>query len=186
MPYLLALQDKAKDFYTRFPKDAHATDARKQEFEVTGAAVQLGATNQQARLDAEEKSLLSDPALTETDRFRIRNSDVERAASAKDSQGEAAVMAEYEKGIRMLQKEFPNRQEPMEMLLQVARASDPANARPLLQEIAASSAPDRRQRRGQRRVKKTGCRRQAGGFAVYSRRWARGRYNQAQGQGCAD
>src|SRR5665213_2877364 len=51
MPYALALMDKAKDFYTRFPKDSHALEARKQELEMTGVAVTLGATNQQARLD---------------------------------------------------------------------------------------------------------------------------------------
>jgi thiol-disulfide isomerase/thioredoxin len=143
MPFALALQDKSKDFYTRFPKDAHALDARKREFEATTMALELGAADQQVRLDAEEKSLLSDPTLSENDRFRIRQSDIERVASAKESEGEAAVMEQFEKGIRTLQKEFPNRPETMQMLLQVAQRSDPSKARPLLQEIAASSAPDR-------------------------------------------
>jgi thiol-disulfide isomerase/thioredoxin len=142
MPYLLALEDKAKDFYARFPKDAHALDARKQEFEVAALALQLGATNQQARLDAAEKSLLSDPALTENDRFGIRRTDIDRAAEAKQSEGQAAAIAEYEKGVRALQKEFPNRPEVMQMLIQVARGSDPSKARLLLQEIASSTAPD--------------------------------------------
>ncbi len=142
MPFVLALQDKANDFYTRFPKDTHALDARRQEFEITSVALQLGATNQQARLDAEEKMILSDPALTENDRFGLRKSDVERAAAAKESQGEAASLAEYEKGIRALQKEFPKNPEPLEMLMQVARGSEASKARPLLQEIAASTAPD--------------------------------------------
>jgi thiol-disulfide isomerase/thioredoxin len=142
-PYVLALEDKAKDFYTRFPKDSHALDARKQEFQLTTVALtQFGVTNQQARLDTEEKSLLSDPALTENDRFGIRQNDIERAADAKESEGEAAVMAEYEKGIRVLQKEFPKHPEVMQMLLQVASGSDPDKARPLLQEIAASAASD--------------------------------------------
>jgi thiol-disulfide isomerase/thioredoxin len=142
MPYLMALEDKAKDFYTRFPKDAHALDARKQEFEVSALALQLGATNQQARLDAAEKSMLSDPALTENDRFGLRKSDIERAAEAKQSEGQDAAMAEYEKGVRVLQKEFPNQPEIMQMLMQAARGSDPSKARPLLQEIANSTAPD--------------------------------------------
>jgi thiol-disulfide isomerase/thioredoxin len=142
MPYLLALEDKAKDFYAKFPKDPHALDARKQEFEVTALAVQLGATNQQARLDAVEKSLLSDPALTETDRFGLRKSDIERATEAKHSEGSAAEMAEFEKGVRALQKEFPNQPQIMQMLMQIARGSEPSKARPLLQEIAGSTAPD--------------------------------------------
>jgi hypothetical protein len=76
MPFALALMDKAKDYYTRFPKDSHALEARKQEMEMTGVAVSLGATNQQARLEAAEKILLTDPALTEDDRFSIRQSDI--------------------------------------------------------------------------------------------------------------
>ncbi len=141
MPYLLALEDKAKDFYTRFAKDSHALDARKQEFEVTALALQLGATNQQARYDAAKKSLLSDPTLTEDDRFSLRKTDIERAAESKHSEGEAVALAEYEKGIRALQKDFPNRPEIMQMLMQVALGSEPAKARPLLREIAASTAP---------------------------------------------
>ncbi len=97
MPYVLALEDKAKDFYTRFPKDSHVLDARKQEFELTVLAVQLGATNQQARLDATEKSLLSDPALTEKDRFGIRKTDIERDAESKQSAAQAAALSRIRK-----------------------------------------------------------------------------------------
>jgi thiol-disulfide isomerase/thioredoxin len=142
MPYVLALEDKARDFYTRFPKDTHALDARKQEFQLTAMALQLGATNQQARMDAVEKSLLSDPALTEDDRFNLRKTDIERAADAKQSAGQDASLAEYEKGVRALQKEFPNRPETMQMLIEVALGSDASKARPLLQEIVNSTAPD--------------------------------------------
>jgi peroxiredoxin len=154
MPFVLALQDKANDFYTKFPKDAHALDARKQEFEITSVALQLGATNQQARLDAEEKTLLSDPALTPEDRFGLRKGDVERAAGAKESEGEAASLAEYEKGIRALQKEFPNNPGTMQMLMQVARGSDSTKARPILQEIAASTAPDELKQQATAELKK--------------------------------
>jgi thiol-disulfide isomerase/thioredoxin len=138
MPFALALMDKAKDFYTRFPADSHAGDARKQEFEMTGVAVGLGATNQQARLDSEEKILLADTNLTEDDRFSIRQSDVERAAHAKESEGEAVALAEFEKGIRALQKEFPKRPEIMQMLLEIASNTDSEKARPLFQEITNS------------------------------------------------
>jgi hypothetical protein len=61
MPYALALMDKAKDFYTRFPQDGHALEARKQELEMTGVAVSLGATNQQSRLDTAEKTCWPTP-----------------------------------------------------------------------------------------------------------------------------
>jgi thiol-disulfide isomerase/thioredoxin len=139
MPYALALMDKAQDFYTRFPKDSHALEARKQELEMTGVAVSLGATNQQARLDTAEKALLADPALSEDDRFSIRQSDMERAAQAKESESEAAAAAELEKGVRALQKEFPKRPEIMQMLLEIAGDAEGEKARALLQEVTNSA-----------------------------------------------
>ncbi len=139
MPFALALMDKAKDFYTRFPKDSHALEARKQEMEMTGVAVSLGATNEQARLEAAEKILLADPALAEDDRFSIRQSDIERAAQAKESEGDAAVNAELEKGIRALQKEFPKRPEVVQMLLEIADDAEGEKARTLLQEVTNSA-----------------------------------------------
>jgi thiol-disulfide isomerase/thioredoxin len=140
MPYALALMDKAKDFYTRFPQDGHALEARKQEMEMTGVAVSLGATNQQSRLDTAEKTLLADPALSEDDRFSIRQNDIERAAQAKESEGEAVAVAELEKGVRALQKEFPKRPELVQMLLEIAGDAESGKARALLQEITNSSA----------------------------------------------
>jgi thiol-disulfide isomerase/thioredoxin len=138
MPYVLALMDKLKDFYTRFPKDTNAGDARRQEFEMTRLAINFGASNQMARFDAEEKALLTDPTLSEDERFAIRQNDVERAAQAKESAGETAMLAEFEKGARSLQKEFPKRPEIMQMLLEVAINADPPKARPILQEITNS------------------------------------------------
>jgi hypothetical protein len=34
----IGLMDKSKDFYTRFPTNSHAAEARKQEFDMTGVA----------------------------------------------------------------------------------------------------------------------------------------------------
>ncbi len=140
LPYVLALMDKAKDFYTRFPRDTHAADARKQEFEITGVALHLGATNLQSRLEAEEKILLADTTLSEDDRFDIRQNAIERAAEAKESEGETAVLAELEKGVRVLQKEFPKRPEIMRMLLEVASNAEGEKGRVLFQEITNSAA----------------------------------------------
>ena len=140
LPYVLALVDKAKDFYTRFPTNSHAADARKEEFEMTGMAVRFGATNQQSRLDALEKVLLADPTLSEDDRFTIRQNDIERATEAKAAESDTASAAEFEKGVRALQKEFPKRPEIPQMLLDVASSSEPDKARTLLREISTNAA----------------------------------------------
>jgi peroxiredoxin len=51
-----------------------------------------------------------------------------------------AMFAEFEKGARQLQKEFPKRPEVYEMLLQVAEKSEPEKAKQIAQEIASSDA----------------------------------------------
>lgn len=142
MPYIVALEDRTKDFYTRFPKDSHALEAKMQEVDMAEIGMQLGGSNQQARLEGVEKSLLSDPTLAEKDRFSLRRGDVGRAAAARQSESEAAGLAEFEKGARDLQKEFPNQPGVFDMLLTVAVNSETDKARALLKEIAASKASD--------------------------------------------
>jgi peroxiredoxin len=71
LPYLQALMDKAKGFYTRFPKDNHAGKAKLLEFQLLLMTAQWGETGQQARLKAVEKSLLRDPAVTMLEHFQI-------------------------------------------------------------------------------------------------------------------
>ena len=142
VPYVVALEDRAKAFYTAFPADSHASEAKMQEFQFTSLAVQMGAHDQQARLDALEKNLLADPGLSDKQRFTLRENDVERAAKAKESEGETAEMAEFERGARALQKEFPKEPGAQKMLLEVANASEPGKARAILQEIAANPASE--------------------------------------------
>jgi peroxiredoxin len=71
LPYIQALADKTKDFYTRFPKDNHAGKAKLMELQLLSMTVQWGDTSRQARLKAVEKSLLSDPAMTRQEHFEI-------------------------------------------------------------------------------------------------------------------
>ena len=134
--------DKAKDFYTRFPNDPHATEAHKKEYELTLIAVQVGQTNRVARLEVIEKERLKDPTIDDDEKFEMRSQAVQRAAMAKQSEGMAAVLAEFEKGARSLLKEFPKRTEAYGMLLEVASMSQGDASRKIAQEILDSSAPD--------------------------------------------
>ena len=142
-PYAVAIADKSKDFYTRFPKNTNAIDAKLSEMGALSFVVErAGATNQQARLDAVLKAILADPNLPEDDRFDLRNEAVQKAVDSKESEGDAAMLVEFEKGTRSLQKEFPNRPEVMDMLMSLAKLSDPEKSRQMVKEIAASKAPD--------------------------------------------
>ena len=141
-PYALAIADKSKDFYTRFPKDTNAIDAKLSEMGALSFVVEkAGATNQQARLDAAYKAILADTNLPEDDRFDLRNDAVQKAVQDKESEGDTAMLAEFEKGTRALQKEFPHRPEIMDMLMSLAQLSDPEKSREMVKEIAASDAP---------------------------------------------
>ncbi len=134
--------DKARDFYTRFPNNPKAGEARKKEYELTAIAVQAGQTNRTVPLEALEAERLKDPALNEDEKFELRTQAIQRAAMSRQSEGMAAALAEFEKGIRSLQKGFPKRTEVYGMLLEVASSSEGEKARTVAQEILDSSAPE--------------------------------------------
>ncbi|MGA3180964.1 MAG: TlpA disulfide reductase family protein, partial [Verrucomicrobiota bacterium] len=74
-------------------------------------------------------------------RFEIRDNAVRRAVNAREPEGDMAMLAEFEKGARMIEKEFPKRPDFFVMLLQVAENSDPDKSRALLKEIATNDPP---------------------------------------------
>ena len=109
LPYVLAIADKCKDFYSRFPNDTNEIGARLSEFGALKFVVEeADATNQQARLDAAEKAILADPKLPEDERFEMRHLAMQKAVEAKESQGDAAQLAEFEKGIQCCRKISPS------------------------------------------------------------------------------
>jgi peroxiredoxin len=141
LPHALILANKAVDFYTRFPANTNEVSAKLMEFGIVTWAVDHGATNQQGRFDSVKQLVLSDTNLSEDDHFEIRNEDVRRSVHAKEAEGDMAMLAEFEKGTRMIQKEFPKRPDSVVMLLQLAENSDPDKSRTLLKEIATNDVP---------------------------------------------
>jgi peroxiredoxin len=139
MPYAVAVADKARDFYTRFAADTNEVDAREIELAMLSGAMDTGATNQQARYDAAEKSLLADPKLPDDERFAMRNHAVEKAVREKEAEGDAAMLGELERGARMLQKEFPKEPRVIAMLMEVAECSEPEKSRDMAREIATNA-----------------------------------------------
>jgi thiol-disulfide isomerase/thioredoxin len=135
-----AVADKARDFYTQFPKDLRAADARKRERMFLGYAADRGDTNRAARLKTLESEQMKDPNVTEDEKFELRARAVERAAGAKQGEGMEAMMAELEKGARELQKDFPKRPEVYEMLLMVAANGQGEKARAIANEIIKNDA----------------------------------------------
>ncbi|MCS7337436.1 MAG: TlpA family protein disulfide reductase [Verrucomicrobiae bacterium] len=134
--------DKARDFYTRFPDHTNAFRARQAEYGLLAAAVLTGATNQRVRLIAAGDELLKQPGLTPDDRFEIRSSQIQFIAMARDIKDRTEAAAAFEKDVRALQKEFPDRPEVWQMLGEIAQQYPPEKARPLLTEIVEGPAPD--------------------------------------------
>jgi thiol-disulfide isomerase/thioredoxin len=134
--------DKAKDFYTRFPDHPKAVEARKKEYEMISTASRLGNADVETRLAALEVEHAKDPSLTDDERFELRARAVQRAAMKKQPEGMTAVLNEFEKGARELQKEFPKRPEVYGMLLEVASNAEGDKARKLAQEVVDGPAPD--------------------------------------------
>jgi thiol-disulfide isomerase/thioredoxin len=134
-PLFMKAADLAHDFYTKYPDDKRAAQAKFFEMRALNMAERMGATNAVSRLQKLETSQLANPNATEDERLQIRFSEIQRKASAKGEVGEPGFNAELEKGIRELQKEFPKRPEPSQMLMQLASFSKPEKAKQLLEEV---------------------------------------------------
>src|SRR4051812_1170052 len=132
--------DRAKDFYTRFPNHPKVAEAHKAELNMLRMAEQLGGTNKVDRLAALEKEQLSDPKLSEKERFELRMNGLRRSVMSKRSEGPEAMLAAEEKSARELIKEFPKRDEGYQMLLEVASESDDKKGREIAKEVAQSDS----------------------------------------------
>lgn len=134
--------DLAREFYTRYPNDPRAADARRLEFDMLGIAVQLGKTDAREKLEQLEQQRLNDPSLDVEERYELRVRAAQRAAMSKEAEGDVAVMAEFERQLRQLLKDFPGQKQTWEMLLGLAGNLEDDKARALVTEIAASDADE--------------------------------------------
>jgi thiol-disulfide isomerase/thioredoxin len=138
--------DQARDFYERFPDHPRAFRARVLEGELLAIAVYLGDRKASTRLDSVKQSLWTDPKLDEDYRFRIRSAGVQRVAYYLQFAGYMVDLADLERDIRELRREYPNRPEPYELLHVLATNRffedqiDPA--RVVAEELAKSPAPE--------------------------------------------
>jgi hypothetical protein len=71
LPYVAALADKSKDYYTRFPTDSHAADAKLDELKYLSLSVGWGEKSLQTRKDTVQEKLLKDPTVPSETHFAI-------------------------------------------------------------------------------------------------------------------
>jgi len=137
--------DKAKDFFSQYPGDERALQARLEEYAYLVDAFQVGSTSHVARLDGAEKKLLGDSSVPEEIRLQIRVNSLERAAASRRTEGFLAVLDTYEKEAWKLQDEFPQRPEGYSMLMKIAQLwlsnDQPERARAVASHVASHSEP---------------------------------------------
>jgi thiol-disulfide isomerase/thioredoxin len=151
---------KAQEFYTNFPKDNRADEAREQERFLLAAALQLGNTNVVTRLQSLEEARLKDPNLSEEERLQLRMQQLQRSVMERGNGSGAKDIAALEKDVRALQKEFSKRPELNGLLLVVAEAwlsnNEREKAGVLAKEVAETSSDTDAQQAGQALLKKIG------------------------------
>lgn len=134
--------EKERDFYTRFPNDARVPEAKSREKEMLGKAERLGNVKARVRLDEIDDARLKASSTPENECFEIRLARLQRETRHQMTNGMDTALDVYAQGARQLNKDFPNREEPYEMLLAVAMKSSDEKARVLAREIVEGNAPE--------------------------------------------
>ena len=137
--FAVSVADKAKDYLTKFPQDAHAADARRMELSLLQTAQRLGNTNVTERLAKLEKDRLNDPNTPTEEKVMMRAQQIQRDAMKNPE----TFNAEFQKGARALLKEFPKSEIPYQMLVSVAGELEGDAARKLATELSENeNAPE--------------------------------------------
>jgi thiol-disulfide isomerase/thioredoxin len=135
--------DMASEFYTRFPDHPKAQEARQRELEMRKTAVQLGNVKQAARLNELQDASAKDPQKEPEDSFLLRWRSIEHEAMKSGPAGSPAFLDEVQKGTLALRKEFPERSEVYDLMMQLlqirSQEGDVDKARALAQTLVESS-----------------------------------------------
>jgi thiol-disulfide isomerase/thioredoxin len=129
--------DKAKEFHTRFPNDENAGKAKDQERRMLAAAVGLGDEGRLEELKAAGGPPGAEPGGKEgpQDELQKKLQEAVKVAMKKQSEGLPAILAEFEVGVRALQKDFPDRPEIFGALLEIAEGSSAEKALAIAKEV---------------------------------------------------
>lgn len=137
--------DLAKEFAARFPDSTHVRDAKEIRVKMLRAAVGLGVEGRSEELSSlggggtPSKEAPSRPV---EGSFEGKMNAAAEKAMALQGKGMEAVLAEFEKGVREVMKEFPDRTEVYGALMEVVNGTSPEHAAELAREIRDSKAPE--------------------------------------------
>ena len=150
--------DMASEFYTRFPDHPKAQEARQRELEMRKTAVQLGNVKQVARLNELQDAPAKDTQTKPEDGFLLRWRSIEREAMKSGPAGSPAFFDELQKGVFALRKEFPERSEVHDLMMQLlqtrSQEGEADKARALAQTLIESSIPEEAKEGARRMIRK--------------------------------
>ena len=138
--------EKAENFYKQFPDSTNAITAKELECKMLNTAFEddFGNTNKLLAWGIAQKTLLTDPKLSDEDRFDLRVKMVRQKALTKMQEASGnrsekwnAYDAEREKSVRELIEDYPKKDKPYEMLLNIAADSADEKARSTANEVLA-------------------------------------------------
>jgi thiol-disulfide isomerase/thioredoxin len=135
--------DAARAFYLQFPDSTNAIAAGKLECNMLDKAVSYsGDTNAVSAWGSAQEHLLAAPGLTSDDRFDVRVAMVRQKEMATRNAAHGtwtdkwnASQVEREKDIRALIKDYPDRDQPYQMLVGFAANAADDRARSIANEI---------------------------------------------------
>ena len=122
LPEFVPAADKAREFYTKYPTNVNAAEAKKREYDLLKVAVDLGKTNSLARLEALETERLKDTSLPEDQRIEIRVQQIQRLMSSATPQSISNSLPKVEKAVRSLQADFPDHADLASLTMSLAEA----------------------------------------------------------------
>ncbi|MFO1458006.1 MAG: TlpA disulfide reductase family protein [Verrucomicrobiota bacterium] len=136
--------DLAKEFATRFPDSTHVREAKEIRVKMLRAAVGLGVESRSEELAGLGGGTPSREPRSRSaeDPFEKKMNAAAEKAMALQDKGMEVVLAEFEKGIREVMKEFPDRMEVYGALMEVVNGTSPEHAAELAREIRDSKAPE--------------------------------------------
>ena len=147
----LVAADTAKEFWTRFPKSAHAAEAHKLQLRALSTAAQMGNTARETELAQLMNAAATDPSIPENDRVdvRVQKLRLEAGKAAKAGSQEDAKKV-YLDGLLALQKDFPKNDKVCGMLLNMAMSEEGDTQKTLAKAVATSAdAPEKLKQKAQ-------------------------------------
>lgn len=138
-----AAADKAKAFADKYPESKRLDEAKEIRLSMLQAAVQLGVDDRKeelAQLGGSAPGNAPSPRPS-GDPFADKMRAAMAAAMKLEPQGMEAMLLEFEKGVREVLKEFPNRPEAYATLLQIAEGLGGDKATAIAKEVAAADGP---------------------------------------------